>query len=234
MGFDRPLKPEWIYKTLKMIEPGKKPSDYYIPFDETIAVEMTGKDGRRKARTVLFRTFIYSFQNQKNTITDNLLIKLCKTHDIKFMKPLFIAKLITDYEILRFMTQKILQLFDPSQELNSAIISKKMVDKFGDTEIIKRSARSFLKTLSSFGILEPLSTTRYCQIPKTALNPDQVKFILKLYANSQHTRQIDIKNLDKLIFAYYQLPVLNKVALAFHNQEWEYIKGVNRELLLLK
>jgi len=234
MGFDRPLKPEWIYKTLKMIEPGKKPSDYYIPFDETIAVEMTGKDGRRKARTVLFRTFIYSFQNQKNTITDNLLIELCKTYDIKFMKPLFIAKLITDYEILRFMTQKILQLFDPSQELNSAIISKKMVAKFGDTEIIKRSVRSFLKTLTSFGILEPLSTTRYCQIPQTALNPDQVKFILKLYANSQHTRQIDIKNFDKLIFAYYQLPALNKVALAFHNQEWEYIKGVNRELLLLK
>jgi len=234
MGFDRPLKPEWIYKTLKMIEPGKKPSDYYKPFDETIAVERIGKHGTRKIRTILFRTFVYSFQDQKSTIENNLLIELSKAHDIKFMKPVFLAKLTMDYEILWFLTQKIQQLFDPYQEINSSVISKKMTGQFGDTEIVKRSTRSFFKTLSSFGILEPISTTRYHQIPKTALNEEQVKFILKLYADTYHTRQIDIKNFDNLIFAYHQQPVLSKVALAFHNQEWEYIRGMNRELLLLK
>ncbi|MDM8523968.1 hypothetical protein QUF80_11425 [Desulfococcaceae bacterium HSG8] len=234
MGFDRPLKAEWIYKTLKMIEPGKKPSDYYQAFDKTIAVERTGKDGTRKIRTVLFRTFVYSFQDHKSTIENNLLIELCKAHDIRFMKPLFLAKLTMDYEILWFQTQKIQQLFDPCQELSSSLISKQMVAQFGDTEIVKRSTRSFFKTLSSFGILEPVSMTRYHQIPKTALSREQVKFILKLYADINHTRQIDIKNFDKFIFGYYQQPVLSKVALAFHNQEWEYIRDMNRELLLLK
>ena len=53
IGYDRPLKPEWIYKSLQMVEPGKKPEDFYDAYND-IAVELTGKDGRRKTRTVLF------------------------------------------------------------------------------------------------------------------------------------------------------------------------------------
>jgi hypothetical protein len=71
IGYDRPLKPEWIYKTLKMVEPGKKPEEYYDAYNE-IAVELTGKDGRRKTRTVLFRTFIYSFQQKSSVIENNI------------------------------------------------------------------------------------------------------------------------------------------------------------------
>ena len=77
IGYDRPLKPEWIYKTLKMVEPGKKPEEYYDAYNQ-IAVELTGKDGRRKTRTVLFRTFIYSFQEKTSVIENNILIRLCK------------------------------------------------------------------------------------------------------------------------------------------------------------
>ena len=64
IGYDRPLKPEWIYKTLKMVEPGKKPEEYYDAYND-IAVELTGKDGRRKTRTVLFApSFIAFSKNQ--------------------------------------------------------------------------------------------------------------------------------------------------------------------------
>ncbi len=234
IGFDRPLQPDWIYNTLKMIEVGKSPSEYYHIFDKNIAVERIGKDGVRKIRTVLFRTFIYSFQNHKNTIENNLLIELCKKYDMEFVKPVLVSKLLMDYEIFRFLTKKIQQLFDPLQEVNSSIITRKMIEEFGDTEIVKRSFRSFLKTLSSFGILEPVSTTRYLQLPKKMLNENQVKYILKLYADTHHTRQIDILHFDNLYFAYWQQPDISKTALHFHNQEWEYIRGYQRELLLLK
>ena len=59
LGYDRPLKPEWIYKSLRMVEEGRKPEEFYDAYND-IATELTGKDGRRKTRTVLFRTFIYS------------------------------------------------------------------------------------------------------------------------------------------------------------------------------
>lgn len=233
IGYDRPLKPEWIYKTLKMVEPGKKPEEYYDAYNN-IAVELTGKDGRRKTRTVLFRTFIYSFQEKTSIIENNLLIELCKKKDFDYMKPILLSMFIMDYEILRYFTKTYFKIFDPSQEVSSTALTRKMTENYGDTEIVKRSTRSFLKTLSDFKILEPSSATTYHQLPKTELISEQVGDILKLYAVVHHTKQVDIKHIDQSIFAFYNIPDLNEVANEYHTQEWEYIKGHDRRLLMLK
>lgn len=163
-----------------------------------------------------------------------MLLSLCKQKDFEYMKPILLSKFIIDYEILRFFTQKFYQIFDPSQEVSSPAIKAKMVESYGDTEIIKRSTRSFLKTLCDFKLLEPISSTKYHQLPKTVLSTDQVRDILKLYAITNHTKQIDIQNLEKSIFAFYQSPDLNIVAKVNHTSEWEYISGVDRRLLILK
>ena len=233
IGYDRPLKPEWIYKTLQMVEPGKKPEEYYDAYND-IAVELTGKDGRRKTRTVLFRTFIYSFQDKTSIIENNILIQLCKQKDFNYMKPILLSMFIMDYEILRYFTQTFFKIFDPSQEISSNALTKKLTESYGDTEIVKRSTRAFLKTLSDFKIIEPSGSTSYHQPNKTVLSNEQVSDIFKLYAVVNHTKQVDIQNLDKSIFAYYSVPDLNHVANEFHTQEWEYIKGVDRRFLMMK
>jgi hypothetical protein len=33
LGYDRPLKPEWIYKTLKLVVPGQKPEEFYEAYN---------------------------------------------------------------------------------------------------------------------------------------------------------------------------------------------------------
>lgn len=232
IGYDRPLKPEWIYKTLNMVEPGKKPEEYYDAYNQ-IAVELTGKDGRRKTRTVLFRTFIYSFQEKTSVIENNILISLCKQKDYEYMKPILLAMFILDYEILKYFTQMYFKIFDPSQSVSSTALTKKMTEAYGDTEIVKRSTRAFLKTLSDFGIIEPTGTNTFHQINKSKLSAEQVSDILKLYATVKHTKQVDIQNIDKSIFAFYNIPDLSTVAHQFHTTEWEYIKGIERGLLML-
>jgi hypothetical protein len=232
IGYDRPLKPEWIYKTLKMVEPGRKPEEFYDAYND-IAVELTGKDGRRKTRTVLFRTFIYSFQEKTSAIENNILITLCKQKDYDYMKPILLSMFILDYEILRYFTQIFYKIFDPSQEVSSTALTKKMTEAYGDTEIVKRSTRAFLKTLSDFGIIEPLGTNTFHQINKSTLSAEQITDILKLYASVNNTKQVDIQNIDKSIFSFYNIPDLNRIASQFHNTEWEYIKGIDRGLLMM-
>jgi hypothetical protein len=65
------------------------------------------------------------------------------------------------------------------------------------------------------------------------LSAEQVSDILKLYARVKHTKQVDIQNIDKSIFAFYNIPDLSTVAHQFHTTEWEYIKGIERGLLML-
>lgn len=233
IGYDRPLKAEWIYKSLRLVEAGHKPQEYYEAYDN-IAVELTGKDGRRKTRTVLFRTFIFNFQEKTSLIEDNILIKLCKEKSFDYMKSILLSKFIMDYEILNQFSNLYSKIFDDSQEISTKAITTRMVESFGDTEIVKRSTRAFLKTLHSFGIIEPLTGTTYAQLPKAELSIEQVKDVLLLYAVANYTKQIDLKHIDKSLFAYYKIPSLSKIANEYHAEEWEYIRGMDRELLLLK
>lgn len=232
LGYDRPLKPEWIYKSLRMVEPGRKPEEFYDAYND-IATELTGKHGRRKTRTVLFRTFIYSFQESKSTIEDNILIQLSKKHDFEYMKPIYMAMFMMHYDIFRSFTKTYFQIFDASQEISSTALTKKMTESFGDSEIVKRSTRAFLKTLSDFHIIEPITKASYEQLNKATISKEQVADILKLYAVVNHTKQINIGEFDKTILAYYNAPTLSEVAHSFHAKDWEYIKGHNRELLMM-
>ena len=232
IGYDRPLRPEWIYKSLRIVEPGRKPEEFYDAYND-IAVELTGKDGRRKTRTVLFRTFIFRFQKSKSVIENNFLIELSKQKDFEYMKPIYLSMFIMDYEILRFFTQMYFKIFDASQQVSSTALTKKMTEAYGDTEIIKRSTRSFLKTLSDFGIIEPHSTTTFDQSHRKKITAEQVADILKLYSIVKNTKQIDLLNMDKSIFAFYTIPNLSEVANKFHTDKWEYINGIDRELIMM-
>lgn len=231
LGYDRPLKPEWIYKSLRMVEPGRKPEDFYDAYND-IATELTGKDGRRKTRTVLFRTFIYSFQESKSTIENNILIQLSKQHDFEYMKPIYMAMFIMYYDILKSFTKTYFQIFDASQEISSTALTKKMTESFGDSEIVKRSTRAFLKTLSDFHIIEPITKTSFQQLNKPTVTKQQVADILKLYAVVNHTKQVNIGEFDKTILAYYNAPLLSDVGNSFHARDWEYIKGIDREIIM--
>jgi hypothetical protein len=233
IGYDRPLKPEWIYQTLTTIVPGSKPSDFYDSYIN-LAVERIGKDGRRKTRTVLFRTFIFSFQENTSVIENNFLMDLCRKNDMEYLKPILLSKFIIDYEMLNFLTKKLNQIFDSTQEIASTALTKKMVEEFGDLEIVKRSTRAFLKTLTYFKLLFPINITRFKQVPKTSLSNEQIRDILLLLAIVNKTKQIDLKHLDTTIFSFYQKPDLHKIASEFNSKNWDYIRGVNRELLMIK
>ena len=49
IGFDRPVKPGWIYETLKIVRVGEKPSTYNQPFED-IAKELIGKEAAERRR----------------------------------------------------------------------------------------------------------------------------------------------------------------------------------------
>jgi hypothetical protein len=233
LGYDRPLKPEWIYNTLKQIEVGSKPEEFYDAYKK-IAVELTGKDGQRKTRTVLFRTFIYSFQEQQSIIENNLLIELSKAHDFEYMLPLYVAKFMLDYEILAHFTRVCFQIFDTSQTISTKAITAKMVEKFGDLEIVKRSTRAFLKTLNDFKLIEKISLESFHQLPKETLSSEQIRDILTLYSVCNHTKQINLSGIEKTLFAWYKTGPLPAIAQKMHPGTWEYIIRNNEHIIMLK
>ena len=233
IGFDRPVKPEWIYKTLKMVKVGEKPSVYNEPF-ENIAKELVGKEGKRKVRTIIFRSFIYSFQEKRAVIENNMFIEWSKQHSLDYMRPLFLAKLLMDYEITRFITKKIELSFDHTNQLSSAIISQKMIQEYGDREVVRHSVNDFLKTLVHFRIFERIKLREFRFIRKFHLSDEQAKDLLLLYAKAfLNSNIIDLSGIDLSIIYYFEHIDFKTIAKNFHGKIWEYIRDTNRDLLIL-
>ena len=140
-----------------------------------------------------------------------------------------------DYEIIRFVVNKMNLLFDNSKELTTPILTKKMVQEYGDRDVVTRSVRAFIKTLAYFGVLEVIDNKTIRIVKKLILNDEQVKDVLKLYGqNFIKSKVVDLKQIDKTIFAFNDIPSLNDVAMKYNGKNWEYVKDAHRAVLMMK
>lgn len=235
IGLDRPVRPEWVYELLKMVEIGTAPSRYYLPF-ETIVAQLTGKEAKRKVRTIIFRSFIYSFQNDNKQISSNPLIELTQTKNADFMRPVFLAKLIFDYQICQRIVPKFQLYKNKNHEIPLQLIAKKMVSEYGDRDVVKRSVRSTIRTLSYFKAVRMAGNTAIIQNEPAVLCPEQWKIILKLYAGfylNSHVVDLDIINKDLFFFLAIDDNFHDAVR-EYHGKNWEFIRDHSRNLLLIK
>lgn len=153
IGFDRPLHPRWIYETLLLAQPGQNISELNKPF-ESIVRELTGKEGKRKVRTVLFRCFLRD-KNNGARVRENLVLKdLSLQNGYGFMVPIYLFYLVSKTEIILEISEHLFRLYSYGSEINTLFLREKMISLHGERDVVVRSARSFLKTMSNFGVVE--------------------------------------------------------------------------------
>lgn len=232
IGFDRPIRPEWIYNTLKLVKPGTKPDVYYLPFED-IAKELIGKEGKRKARTVIFRSFIYSMQQGTSLVKNNLFIHWVSKYDLSELKPIFLAKIMMDYEITRNIIKKMFLIMQPDHTFSSSLLIKQMVQTYGDRDVVKRSVNSFLTTLGHFGVIVK-HDLNYQLIEPITLSDNQYLLFLILYSKGYlHTESIDLDSIDDVFIQLFNLVNRYDVPKKYHGDKWEYIRDQGRNVILL-
>jgi len=180
IGFDRPLRPQWIYESLLLARPEQQLSDLNKPF-EGIARELTGKEGKRKVRTVLFRCFLRDESNQTKVRSDLILKDLTSKYGFEFMKPIYLFYLLAKTETLIRISEHIFRLYDFGSEINLLFLKKKIVDASGERDVVKRSVGAFISTLASFGVVDESSGKPFLK-QRLRLDDEQVYVVMKLYA----------------------------------------------------
>lgn len=235
IGFDRPLKPRWIHELLNLVEDGVRSSAYNLPFED-IATELVGKEGKRKVRTVIFRSFIYSLQEKKGTVSNNKLIDLAKTKSLDYMTPIYLMKLIFDYDIIQAILKFMISTYNNNELISTPILTKKVVQAYGDRDVSKRSLRAFLKTLINFNLLIPKNSKNKFDVNRTVtISEEQLKDILLLFGDSfLKSKHIDLQHIDMNLFSLYSIPGFMDVAIRYNGLCWEFIRSNNKNSLLLK
>ncbi len=235
IGLDRPVKPKWIFELLNMVNVNDKPTKYNLPF-ENIATELTGKEGKRKVRTIIFRNFIYSLQDNKKIIQSNAIMELSKASNLEFMRPIYLAKIIFDYEICRFIIPKFQLYKNKNSEINLKLITKKMVQEYGDRDIVKRSVRSFIKTLIFFNVFSEVDSHTIVQNAPYSISSKQWLHIITLYGTSYlKSKFIDLNDINYDLFFYLSVDRTFQDTIKLnHGKNWEYVRDHSRNCLIMR
>ncbi len=232
IGFDRPLRPQWIYESLLLANPGQQLSDLNKPF-EKIASELTGKEGKRKVRTVLFRCFLRDEQN-KTRVKDKLIMKdLSIKHGQSFMSPVFLFYLIAQTGVLQKISDHIFRVYDYGSEIKLGFLKTRMVNSYGERDVVGRSAAAFVKTLIHFGVIDEQSD-RLILKNRLKINEEQTRIILRLLAlEIQCVPQLSLNHLPQSIFNFFEMPDLKKVAQMYNGEYWDYQHRLTDDYLIM-
>ena len=232
IGFDRPLRPRWIYDSLLLAEPGQKTSEFNQSFLEVVR-ELTGKEGKRKVRTVLFRCFLRDPANQIR-VRENLWLKeLSEQYDLVFMTPVYLFYLIASTETLITISEHIFRLYEWGSEINPGFLKRKMVERNGERDVVVRSVRSFLNTLIYFEVVTKSGKKMILNKP-LQINEEQAAIMLELWARELcYTTQIDLSQLPPAVFAWFTWPDLRAVARKYNGKLWDYQHRMGGEYLVV-
>ena len=230
IGFDRPLHPRWIYETLLLAQPGQRLSELNKPFED-IARELTGKEGKRKVRTVLFRYFLRD-QNNSTRVRDKLILKdLTLQYDYEFMVPIYLFYLIGKTDTLLRISRHLFRLYDFGSEINVSFLKEKMTNLYGERDVVARSTRAFMKTLAYFGVVEN-SDEKWILKNKLALNEEQLRIMIQLYAwEIIYAPQVSIDDLPVAIFNYFSFPDIFGVVRKYSGKYWDYQQRVGANVV---
>ena len=232
IGFDRPLRPHWIYETLLVAQPEQKLSELNKPF-ESIAKELTGKEGKRKVRTVLFRCFLRDETNQSR-VKERLVLKdLSLRYGLEFMLPIYLFYLVGKTGVLYKISSHVFRLYDYDGEINLSFLKEKMTNSFGERDVVSRSTRAFLQTLTYFGVLDN-SNGKMTLKNKLELSEEQFRIIIQLYAwEIICSPQVSLNDLPEAIFNYFVLPDLSGLARKYNGLYWEYQHRLGASILIV-
>ncbi|KKN03358.1 hypothetical protein LCGC14_1108490 [marine sediment metagenome] len=223
IGFDRPLKPSWIYNFIKVLNVGDKFSEHKAKLDSFL-FELNGEEGKRKVRTVLTRYYLKLEENPNSRFVEYTpILDVCKSYTLKEIQPLLLFYLLMRSSLIRILTKIISEIYGSNRDINYPFLRKKIVERFGERDITSRSLSNFLNTVVNFGVLEKESRNLFKWKNKLKVNDLNFIFMLRFYSEVfKKSPEININELESYLFLYFDTPDVLKVAKKFNSLLWEY------------
>ena len=148
------------------------------------------------------------------------------------MQPIYLFYLVGSSATLYRITGYLFRLYGYSKPVNPVFLQQKMASRFGDRDVVKRSVRSFLKTLNYFGIMQTENGMAILKRP-LPVNEEQLCIMLWLYAKELlQSPQISLRQLRLPLFQFFTLPDPKAVARKYNGQYWDYQHRMREDFLV--
>lgn len=233
VGLDRAIKPEWIYRILKLSRPGTDYRELEPQFFSLIDLE-----GLRSKKNILkiIRRYFLNIKKIRGVeyIDENQLHDLCVQYSYDSIKPLFLFVLLSKCEIAQFIQSKINLMFACNGKIDSGLLLANVKKTYGDRRIVRYSVSYYLTILTYFEILEKQGKSYHWKTYKIVCTNPILKEILLVYANLFQKQEIDLAEIyENIIFSLFDLTNLEDTIREYNSKEWKYQRRLDSNKIII-
>ena len=198
IGFDRRIRLEWLDAMISWAAEELPLNNIRAKLYDLLEGHVSGavKDGaQRKTFTVLARIWL-TVPEELQSLRDDGLILYPKVAAAERMGVHW-GMCIASYPFFREVVSQIGRLSKLQEELTLEQIRRRIIEQWGDTERVRRSARHVVQTLRDWEVLVPLERkgTYAGGKPITIQNPDLKSWLAEALILSNNTNMIPMRSL---------------------------------------
>jgi hypothetical protein len=163
IGFDKPVRPEWIHAVGLAWRPHQPVSELIEVVDQVASAQFRGSETRRKVATIILRCFVETEGGgpDRKTRDRDLFATAAGKFSTEELRSVYLAHLINTTPILQTITGQMAKRYDLGDEIQSTDFLHRIYEQYGQRGVVTNCLRHFLRTLSWFGCLERLAPNHY-------------------------------------------------------------------------
>lgn len=230
VSFSRHIELQWLDSVAKWVAEDKEKKELEEQIDLMLLPSINCKVNRGKTRNQLTKLWFSSSDNIDSTFEQFAIntVKDSKHPDFLLHWGMLVAKNNFFADVVRFIGRR----EKHSDPFTYAQAQKKIVELYGDTETVKRSLRSVLKTLIDFNVLERKSNGTYKALSVGHDIPSNHKSWL--LQSLMYNQDFQSRSLTDLLDDLVWFPFVFSVSVNELETTWFDLHQQGNELILFK
>lgn len=240
IGFDFPIRPEWVHDTHQLCQPGML-VDELIP--EVIQATMRELGGEKTRRNTLGNIIRYlvrtegALSSRTRKLADvDALVKASKQWPISSVQPLYLARILLLNDVAYAAATFCAQRYEIGDLLTRGDIKRQIVSEFGERKVVLNAVSSFVRTLDYFGLFvseEGRGTYRFNG--RLHLETDLFPLLVLAWFERHQTPQINLFSFrDDPVFHFLNRDGFESGWLRFNGRYWSLERRLDGERATLK
>jgi len=176
VGLSRPIKLEWLNKTVELIKQGKTESEIRYDLNEYLLFEITSPTNLRKTREILLSIWVKTPEQLRKV--RSLALEIYDNENVNRLVIHWCMILLT-YPVFSDVCSLIGKLTDIQETFTTAWLKQKLFDIWGERVTVLHSIDKILQTLKYIGAIENQKKGEY-RILSVDVNDKSAKSLIVL------------------------------------------------------
>jgi len=215
IGIDRTIQLNWIDSAVEMLLKGYTPEEIWIGLDPIIGSVLTGKDARRKCKTVIFRVWIKVPQEVESFRDEALGLMKSATKSERIV--LHWIMCCVAYPFFRDFTATLGKMLKLQDDINSQQVIRRIVEKYGERSTAIRATQRLFVSLVNWGVItETADKHKFStdKIHRYKISEKIVPWMVEGVIRASGSKSISMENirLNPSLFPFDYEPTLSNIS----------------------